>query len=123
MVTAVQAAIRVAVRAATERIAAGEWPSAGDVQVKLLVEELHSAGCWSGTQRSRIDGLRGDPVLADLVRRLGTDLPMTATLHRILQYLESAVSPPVAPAYLRRIDIGLELLAELIDETDDGAAP
>jgi hypothetical protein len=113
-------AVRVAVRVLAERFAAGDRSWVDERAGKVLAAELLAAGCWTPVQSARIDGLRTDRIAADLMRRMAaSDGHESGSRHRLAQYLDSVINPPVSSVYCTRIDAGLALLAELVDEVSE----
>jgi hypothetical protein len=116
----VPSAVRVAVRVLAERFAAGDRSWVDERAGKVLAAELLAAGCWTPVQSARIDGLRTDRIAADLVRRMAaTEGRGSGFRHQLMQYLDSVINPPVSSIYRTRIDAGLALLAELVDQAPE----
>ncbi|MFV2087138.1 hypothetical protein [Micromonospora sp. LOL_021] len=128
-----QPAVRVAVRALVNQLTAGSRPPLGGqartpVQeptqtpiqelVETLIRELLTAGHWTPVERTRIDGLRADATLAELIGwMVDGDGPVDPG-HRLVRYVASAVQPTVPESYRERIEAGLRLLPGTIVDPD-----
>ncbi|ROO51737.1 curli production assembly/transport component CsgG [Micromonospora sp. Llam0] len=115
-----QPAVRVAVRALVDQLTAGCRPPFGEqaqtpiqelaqtlIQelAQTLIQELVTAGHWTPVERARIDGLRADATLAELIgQMLDGDGPVDPG-HRLVRYVASAVQPTV-PGKLPGTDRG-----------------
>ncbi|WFE25011.1 hypothetical protein O7623_16435 [Solwaraspora sp. WMMD791] len=115
----VHPAVRAAVRVVAEHLAVGRCLGAGDDPVRVLVAELIAAGCWSPTQRNRIVALSTDRTTAALVAEMAAGAHRSGARDRLVEHLDSTISPPVSSARLERIDVGLARLADVVDQLDD----